>query len=118
MSREEAQSFNLPVAFTTETGAEGFATQLDQLRQMAQKVETVTGKTDELTAAQIAAANAGAQFALTVSQGLTSAITGAESFDDALKGVIAQLAEAITQAIIFQTISGVDRRGRRTPLRG
>jgi hypothetical protein len=106
MSREEAQRFNLPVAFTTETGAEGFATQLDHLRQMAQQVENVTGKTEELTAAQIAAANAGQQFALTVSQGLTRAITGASTFKDALTGIIRQLAEAIIQAVIFRSITG------------
>jgi hypothetical protein len=49
--------------------------------------------------------NTANMFASTVSQGLTSAITGAQTFDEALRGIAEALIEAAIQAAIFQAIS-------------
>lgn len=49
--------------------------------------------------------NTANMFASTVSQGFTSAITGAQTFDEALRGIAEALIEAAIQAAIFQAIS-------------
>ena len=54
-------------------------------------------------------------FASTVARGLTSAITGAQSFGEAMQGIIQSLAEAVIQALIFQAITaGIGSAGTAT----
>jgi tape measure domain-containing protein len=56
--------------------------------------------------------NEGAEiFTRTVSDGFTRAITGAESFGEAVKGILQSLGQAIVQALIFQAVSAAVRAG-------
>lgn len=85
-----------------------------RLRQMAASAGELADETeragmasDQMNAAMIAAETVSRQFAMTVADGLTDAVLGAETFQDAVKGIISELARAIVQALIFRAIMGV-----------